>query len=239
MKMKNWKLKLGILSLCLCLAGCSVLSGIANWLPFGISVLDGVVSVVAPANTKIAADAAVGQKAFNDLDAGVAAAEAAGSGKAGLSKVIAEISSAVASQSQILADLDSLGVTVNAKDVGYATAAENLLIAALQGFEAELQAQAGPAAPPVKSAVAIEGDCFGFEPATEAHGPHAWANCDPSDPIDFTWDRDPQSGATVPAGPRKAPKLGSFKRQYNALCVKYGHPEKQMHLTLAEHLRLK
>ncbi len=232
------KLKLLGLSLCLtlCLAGCSVLTGIADWLPFGISVFDSVVAIVAPANVVLAADAASGQKIFNDLDAAVAVAKASGVGKTGLTRVIAEISSVVQSQQQVLADLAKVGAPMNAQDLGYVKSGESLLIAALQGFQAELQAQSGNVTPPVQSAV--EGSCFGFEPATKDHGPHVWASCDPSDLIDYTWDRDPQTGSLVPAG-AKAPKLGSFKRQFNALARKYGRTNKQLRLTMAEHLHLR
>jgi hypothetical protein len=236
--MTNKKYLAIALTLCLTIGGCSVLSSISAWLPFGISVLDGVVAIAAPLNTTIAADANSGQTIFNDLDAAVAAAAVAGAGKTGLAKVISEISSAVASQQKLLADLGAVGLSLNAKDLSFVTASENLLIAALRGFQTQLAASSGTPAP---AAAAISGDCFGFEPVGKNGGPHVWANCDPSDPIDFSWDRDPQTGKVVPAPSAKVAnvKLGSFKRQYNALCKKYGRSEKQLHLTVAEHLRLK
>jgi hypothetical protein len=238
--MKRIGLYAGCTILAVALVGCSVLGAISAWMPFGISVLDGIVAVVAPANTKVATDAAAGQKVFNDLDATIASAQAAGAGKTGLPKVIAEISSGISSQQQILTDMGSLGLNLNAKDLGYAESGEGLLIAALQGFETEFQAQAGGAvAAPAVKAMAIKGDCFGYEPMGQKGGPHVWANCDASDPIDVSWEADPQTGKVTPSPAVKTLKLGTFKRQYNALCRKYGHPEKQLHLTLAEHLRLK
>jgi hypothetical protein len=231
------------------LAGCSVLSDIANWLPFGISVLDGVVAIAAPGNTTVAADAGLGQKIFTDIDGAVAAAQAAGAGKTGLNKVLAEIQAAIGVQNKVVADLSSAGLNLPANDLAFATASENLLIAALQGFEAQLTSQGATVPPSVASsarysAKLIKGECFGFEPAHGTVGPHVWADCDPSDPIDYTWAADPapQAGPNSSMPPKsnaKVIKLGSLKRQYNALARKHGHPEKQVHLTVAEHLHIK
>jgi hypothetical protein len=229
-----------ISALALPLAGCSVLSAIGAWLPFGLSVLDGVVAIAAPTNTTIAADGKAGEIIFNDLSSAVSAAEAAGAGQTGLTKVISELSSAISSLETILADFSAIGASIPSKDLGYVDASENLLIAALEGFQTEAAAQAGTSTSATSTAsIAIDEGCFGFEPATAKGGPHAWANCDPSDPIDMTWDRDPQTGAVKPNPNAKRIKLGSFKRQYNAIAVKYGHPEKQLKLSVAEHLHLK
>lgn len=242
MKFNKKILAVAMLAIALPLAGCSVLSAIGAWLPFGISVLDGVVAIAAPANTTVAADVKIGQGIFNDLSAAVSAAKAAGAGQSGLTKVISELSSAVQSQQTILADFSAAYGTLNAKDVGYVNASENLLIATLQGFQAEASAQAGSSAPApaaVKAAIAINEGCFGYEPVGLKGGPHVWANCDASDPIDLNWEADPQTGAIKSNPAAKQIKLGTFKRQYNAIATQFGHSDKKLPLTLAEHLHLR
>jgi hypothetical protein len=198
--------------------------------------VDGVAAIAVPGNTSIPADIGAGKTIFTDVSSAVSAAQAAGAGKTGLIKVVAELGSAISSQQTVLADFSAVGLTIPANDLKYVNLSENLLIASLQGFQAEAAAQAGTTAP---VAVAINEGCFGFEPVGPKGGPHAWAHCDSSDPIDLNWDRDPQTGKLVSNPAAKRIKLGTFKRQYNAIAVSNGHSDKQLRLSVAERLHLK
>jgi hypothetical protein len=224
------------------LVGCGFLAAVGAWLPFGISVVDGIAAIAVPGNTVIPADINSGKTIFTDLSTAVSAAQAAGAGLTGLSKVVAELGSAIGSQQVVLNDFSAVGLNIPANDLGYVDASENLLIAALQGFQAEAAAQAaakGAPVAPVSTARTINEGCFGYEPVGPQGGPHAWAICDSSDPIDLSWEADPQTHQVKPNAAAHKVKLGSLKRQYNAIAKQYGHPEKQVKLSVAERLHLK
>lgn len=235
------KKKILVLSLCaLLVAGCaslsSVLTAVSNWLPVAVSVFDGVVAIAAPANSSLALDAKNIQVDFADLESAVAAARAAGSGVTGAEKVVAELQAVSASIPKIVTDLKASGVPISANDQAYIAASDALLLATAEAFEAQLASQI-PA--PVKTAklVDVKGDCFGFK--GNGDGSYsAWAHCDMSDPIDYDIPAPTAKGASKVAAP-KAPKLGSFKRQYNALCKRYGHSEKQVPLSMLEKAHVK
>ena len=217
------------------LVGCSassVISAINNWLPFGLSVAEGVVSIVVPGNTSVAADGNAIIKAFGTLQADVAAAAAVPG--SGVTKVIGDIQVVLPSVSAFESDIQAAGIGISASDQAYVSASVAVLEAALDGFEAELQSQ-NPA-PVAMTPVRIESADGVF--ARYADGSYYVSyKVDPTDPVDYA-----SGGEAVAANPqagKKAPKLGSFKRQYNAIAKKYGHSDKQLKLSLLEKLHVK
>jgi len=232
--------KAGIFSVSLLavgLVGCnasSVISAINNWLPFGLSVAEGVVSVVAPGNTRIAADGNAIEKAFATLQADVAAAAAVPG--SGVSKVVGDIEAVLPSVSAFESDVQALGVGISAADQSYISASVAVLDAALEGFEAELNAQSPASVAPVALVpVYIESPDGTFTRYADGSY-YASFKVDPTDPVNYA--SGGQAAAANPQAGKKAPKLGAFKRQYNAIAKKYGHADKQLKLSRLEKLHL-
>jgi len=229
--------KAGIFSVSLLavgLVGCnasSVISAINNWLPFGLSVAEGAVSVVAPGNTRIAADGNAIEKAFATLQADVAAAAAVPG--SGVSKVVGDIEAVLPSVSAFESDVQALGVGISAADQSYISASVAVLEAALEGFEAELNAQ-NPA--PVALVTTPLNPADGTFTRYADGSYYASFKVDPTDPVNYA--SGGQAAAANPQAGKKAPKLGAFKRQYNAIAKKYGHADKQLKLSRLEKLHL-
>ena len=226
---------ISILVLAISLVGCSalsVISAISNWLPFGISVFDGVVSVAAPGNTKLVADGAAVQRLFGTIQSDVAAAQAAPG--TGLQKVLADIQAVLPSVQSFETDVEGFGISIPAQDQQYISASVAVLEAALEGFEAELQSQVKPAVAlkPVNIQTA-EGTFIRYADGSY----YASFTADPTDAINYA--SGGEAVAANPAASKKAPKLGSFKRQFNAIAKKYGHADKQLKLSLLEKLHIK
>jgi hypothetical protein len=236
-------------------AGCSLastLNDIAAWTPFAESTFDGFVAIVAPANTSLPNEAQAIAKLISDVGTdATAAAQASGTGVA---KVIAAISAVDAAIPQFETDLSAAGATIPASDQKYVAASAAFVLATLEGYEAILQAKqngasssAGKASLGDQSArfvaVSTPDGCTGFTPEKEtvaldqtSYQPaHLWADCgEKSDAIDLIVAKDgtvsvPSASVTAP------PTIANWKRQFNAIARKYGHPEKQLKLTTADH----
>lgn len=238
------------LTLCLAFLGCTasnVLNALATWLPVAISGFDSFVAIAAPANTTLTSLGAKIQKDFNDLESAVAAANVAGAGQTGVPKVLAELNVIINDIPTFEADVTAAGGSISANDQKYIAAGAALTELTLQTYAAELQSRSGL---PQTLSLAHNFDtaCFGTESAPDGSRT-AWAVCDAATPIYWSVSA-PQIVALLPTSPTLVgtdkvsstkpirPKLGAWKRQFNALARRYGHPEKQLHLSLPERLHL-
>jgi hypothetical protein len=264
MKRKKFAL-IGSAILTIALVGCSlasVLSTVADWTPFAVTTFDGFVALVAPANTALPAEAQNISKLIGDV--GTDATAAAQAGGTGVQKVIAAMTAVDSAIPQFETDLTAAGVKISANDQKYVAGAAAFVLATLEGYEAVVQAKASSAAPPapatavsamrVLKAVSTPDGCAGFTPAegnpgiqTISYQPaHFWADCgEKADAIDLyiTANGDPgwmpkASTSTVARTTIAAPKpptIANWKRQFNAIAKKYGHPEKQLKLSTRDH----
>lgn len=215
----------------------SVLSAIVAWEPFAVQTFEGFVSLVAPANTQLPAEAENIGKLVQDVGASAQAAESAGAGKAGMQQVIAEISAVTPSIQNFESQLTAAGLPISANAQKYVSGASALVLASLDGYEAELESQAGtPAA--TAQIEPVEGDCYGFEPAA-GHTPfHVWANCaGPDDAIDYYGGSSAQAVKTIVNPAANAPSLDKWKRQVNGLARRYGYNARQLHITRWESIK--
>jgi hypothetical protein len=218
------------------LAGCglaSILNGIAEWAPTAEAVDQAFAPLLAISNPSLAAQVTAIGPLIGDIGTAAAAVEAAGSNTSGIPKVIAEIQATVAQIQSFDAALETAGVNVSKNDQAYILGASGVILVALEGYEAVLEAKAGTST--VTSQLRdIHGECYGFE-TTNGHGPyHEWANCDPDNAIDATFD--PNSNTVTISG-KKPPSVGNFKRQIGALAKAHGHPELAPKVTMGETLK--
>jgi len=230
------------LVLCFALLGCTasgVLNALATWLPVAISGFDSFVAIAAPANPALDTVGAKIQEDFNDLDSAVAAANVAGAGQTGVPKVLAELNVVIHDIPTFEADISAAGGSISANDQKYIAAGAALTQLTLQTYAAELQSKSG-SSPAIALATNFDTGCSGIESAPDG-SQAAWVACDPARPIRWSVSA-PQVVASAPqsthARKPTRPKLGDWKRQFNAIARRYGHPEKQLHLSLAERLHL-
>lgn len=235
--MKRWQL-FPLAVLVVTLTGCpsvsSVLNSIVAWTPFGVSVFTGDVSLISPSSTQVAQLATSVGTLVGDVGTTAQAAEAAGSATSGVQKVIAEIQAVTPQVTTLENDVAALGANISTTDKSFISGGLALALSALEGYEAELASQAGVTTASLNM-VPVSGECFGFDPGSAGHGPSAWADCDPD--TSFYWSEDGQTTTTHPptvTHRARTLSLDNWKRQFNALARKYGHPEKVMHVTVAE-----
>jgi hypothetical protein len=260
MKRKKFAL-IGSAILTIALVGCSlasVLATVADWTPFAVTTFDGFVALVAPANTALPAEAQNIAKLLGDV--GTAATAASQANGTGVAKVIAAMTAAEAVIPQFEADLTAAGVKLSANDEKYVAGGSAFVLATLEGYEAVVQAKASSAAAPapatavsamrVLKAVSTPDGCAGFTPAegnpgiqTISYQPaHLWADCgEKADAIDLyiTASGDLAGGsgpvAKTASAAKAPPTIANWKRQFNAIAKKYGHPEKQLKLSTRDH----
>lgn len=237
------------------LAGCApVLTEIADWTPFAVSTFDGFVAIVSPGNATLPAEAGAIAKLVTTLGTDATAAEQAGSGLAGTQKVIAEIASIDGDISTFEAQLSAAGATIPANDQKYVAASAAFVLATLEGYEAVLQSKAPAGAATASEIsnlrfqkVSTPDGCAGFTPAsgdprldlTSYKPAHFYADCgEAADGIDviLTADGQVKSVSGTKSAAPKPPTLANWKRQFNAIAKKYGHPEKQLRLSTKDHL---
>jgi hypothetical protein len=260
-------LLIGILVLGLMAAGCDTLAEIADWTPFAVTTFDGFVSIVAPGNTSLPAEASAIAKLVTTLGTDAAAAAQAGSGLAGTQKVIAEIASINSDITAFESQLSAAGATIPANDQKYVAAGSAFVLATLEGYEAMLQEKAGTTAAAATIVdVSTPDGCAGFTPASgdprldtvnfvpapssplpraplagDSGGPykpaHFYADCgDSGDGIDVILTSAGPVSVRGATGVAKAPPtIANWKRQFNAIAKKYGHPEKQLKLSTSDH----
>jgi len=235
---KRIGLSLAALGLCILLAVCtalSVMQQIVNFLPVAETAFTSFVTLAAPTNTNLPNEAkAIGQL-LNDVDATAVAANQAGAGKTGVQKVIAELTPVIQQIQVFESDLTSAGAAIPSNDEKFIAGGAEIVLTALEGYEAVLQSQAGATATTTAQLVDVHGECFGFE-SNGGHGPyHVWANCDPDYAIDVTEEQTAQT-TVIKSNGKKPASIANWKRQYNALARKYGHPERQLNLSTRDHI---
>lgn len=212
----------------------SVMSAIATWLPVGIQAVDSFVVIASPANSKIATDGAAIQKLFLDIQPVVTSIQSAPT-------VLAKIQALTSAIPQWEQDIATLGLTISATDKEYIAAGVAIVMIALSAYQAELQAQLS-ASPATKVVMLqpITGEGYGFELTANGYAAYIDMTGDNRDALYWSM---PQSTASQPSKSAyivpKPPKLGAWKRQFNAVAKKYGHSDKQIKLSMAEHLRIK
>lgn len=240
------------------LAGCSLVSTlnqIAAWAKPVSTAIASVVAIVDPGGTKIVADVNAVVTLADDVATDAANAATAGAGQTGVAKVITDLTQFQSDATQIETDLSGVGATLSTSAKGYVTDALDIAVIGAEGWEAVLQAKEPAAAAtsalnghPIRlAAVRTSDGCAEFMPIPSpikqvSYDPNApiarvTMNCaDSADAIDVTLTAagDAVSNPT-PTNPKgKAATAAQFKRQWNGICKKWGHPEKQLHVSAAE-----
>jgi hypothetical protein len=212
------------------LAGCgiaSTLSSIANWAPVADAAFNSIVSIVVPGaqSAVLKTDAGDVVAALKDVAVDAVAAEQANAGASAKQKVANDLGAIAADLPKVTTDLDAI---IPASDQKFV----NDAVLVIQTVDVAYEAAIGLT--PVVAQVNL--DCGGYQTYADS-SIHIWANCGRGDSIDYA-----SGGAAAAASPQASqapPNLGDFKRQFNAVCQRDGHPEKQLKLTLAEHLHLR
>lgn len=242
-----------IAAVCL-LAGCavnlvSVLGIIADWAPFGASVFSGFVAIVAPTNTQLPAEATSISTLIQDVATDAAAAKAAGASSTGVQKVVSAIQAVDGQIPAFESALSAAGLNINSTDQSYISASASLVLATLEGYEATLASTPGTTAASAAVAqlrpVSTPDGCAGFTPGTSAPllqnvaytSAHVWANCaDAADNFDLEITAAGLVNAKTGVPVKHPPTIANWKRQFNAIAKKYGHPERQMKLSTMDHV---
>lgn len=209
-----------MLAAVLFLVGCG-LATLSAWAPVGLAAFDGVVSIVAVGSSaKLQADAQAVDKLFLDL------ASVAGTVNAG------QIGADLLAINNILPTIAvDLAPLVPSKDMIYVNASFAVIETTISVYETQFAAPLPSHGPPT----VVSSSCAGYQVYGDGSF-HAWADCaGGEDTVDVA--SGPQATAANPQAGKV--KMGSFKRQFNAVARKYGHSERQLPLTVAEHLRLK
>lgn len=215
------------------MAGCaaaSVFAAIAKWAPVAKTAIDGVLTAYIPAKAPaLEADLAAIVQGFDDL---AVAANAANSAPT----VLAKLEAVSGSLSKVEADLAPI---LPANDSKYINSAILIFQTTLAVYEAEVGNAPAPAVPAsaVKASAISELHDANLTYIKYSDGStYTNATYDPDYPVEYA-----TSGQAAQAHPAatKPPKLGDFKRQFNALAKAHGHPEHQVKLSLMEKLHIK
>ena len=185
-----------------CTAG-SALQAVAKWAPVGLAAFDGIIGIVAPGQAAVyEKDAAAVGQAFADLGTATTSAQ----GLANLQQITTGVEKVVA---------DILPV-LPVQDQQYVQEGEAVLNVTVAAFEAALGGSSAAPAPAVSSAN------LRFQSYPD-HSYYVMANYDPDSAINYA-----SGGQAAKANPTaqttKPPKLGAFKKQFNAVAKKHNKP---------------
>jgi hypothetical protein len=240
------------LVLCTVLCGCSLLGDLITFLPVVTTSAQSIATVAAPNDKVIANDIVNFGALVTDALSVAQALEASGTSATGAAKLVAELETVISSFTKIETDVAAVDSGLSTNDKAWVTVAEGIALTGLEAYTSEVASSNGLPLPVFSD---ISGPCYGIK--HEADGSvSAWANCDSEAPIYWSslepklYFAEPQATTptsaahppaaktTVVTAPRKHASNGSFKRQWNALTRQYGHGDKQIPLTLKEHLHL-
>lgn len=233
-----------------CASLVSILGTVADWAPFGASVFSGFVAIVAPANTQLPAEATAIANLITTVASDAAAAQQAGASSAGVAKVIADIQAVDSQIPGFESALSSAGVSLSATDKTYINASAALVLSTLEGYEAVIASKSSTTTTAQNvarlQAVSAADGCVGFTPSsTTVHldevsyqPAHLWANCATgADNYDLELTAAGTLINTKTGKPvTKPPTIANWKRQFNAIAKKYGHPEKELKLSTRDHV---